>query len=138
MNARKSEIDSLNNVYTQNFLKKGRKKAFKSYTFKNKLTPTQAFAYALTAIKQLDFNYTENNGTVLPGLLSSPNFYGYGKGIGGPTFRFFLGSQADIRRYAIENSWISFFGYMTEASSQMTTRNLTGNIQIQPINDFRN
>ena len=47
------------------------------------MTPTQAFAYALTAIKQLDFNYTENNGTVLPGLLSSPNFYGYGKGIGG-------------------------------------------------------
>ena len=26
---------------------------------------------------------------------------------------------------------------MTEAYSQMTTRNLTGNIQIQPINDFR-
>ncbi len=137
MNARKSEIDSLNNVYTQNFLKKGRKKAFKSYTFKNKLTPTQAFAYALTAIKQLDFNYTENNGTVLPGLLSSPNFYGYGKGIGGPTFGFLLGSQADIRRYAIENSWISSSEYMTEAYSQMTTRNLTGNIQIQPINDFR-
>ena len=42
----------------------------------------QAFAYALTSIKQIDFNYTENNGTVLPGLLSSPNFYGYGQGLG--------------------------------------------------------
>ena len=46
--------------------------------------------------------------------------------------------KADIRRYAIENSWISSSSeYMTEAYSQMTTRNLTGNIQIQPINDFR-
>jgi hypothetical protein len=60
------------------------------------LTPTQAFAYALTAIKQLDFNYTENNGTVLPGLLSSPNFYGYGKGIGGPTFGFLPGFFVQI------------------------------------------
>ncbi len=96
---------------TQNFLKKGRKKAFKSYTFK-KLTPTQAFAYALTAIKQLDFNYTENNGTVLPGLLSSPEFlWIWKKELAGPTFGFFLlGSQVDIRRYAIIKQLDFFFG----------------------------
>ena len=136
MNARRAEIDSLNNVYSQAFTKK-KKNFFKSYKFKNKLTPVQALAYALTSIKQADFNFTETNGTILPGLLSSPNFYGYGQGIGGPTFGFLLGSQADIRRYAIENKWISNSNYMTEAYSQMTNQNFTGSVQIQPINDLR-
>ena len=136
MNARRNEIDSLNNIYAQAFSKK-KKNFFRSYTFKNRLTPVQAIAYALTAVKQVDFNYTENNGTVLPGLLSSPNFYGYGQGIGGPTLGFLFGSQADIRRYAIENRWISSSNLMTDAYSQMTNKNLTGNIQIQPINDLR-
>ena len=115
MSKRKAEIDSLNNAYTQLYAKKGTKKDFKSYTFKNRLKPLQAFAYALTSIKQIDFNYTENNGTVLPGLLSSPNFYGYGQGLGGPTLGVLLGSQADIRRYAIANSWISSPTLMTGA-----------------------
>ena len=136
MNARKAEIDSLNNVYSQAFTKK-KKNSFKSYKFKNKLTPLQAIAYALTSIKQADFNYTETNGTILPGLLSSPNFYGYGQGIGGPTLGFLLGSQADIRRQAIENRWISDSNNMTEAYSQLTNQNFTGNVQIQPINDLR-
>jgi len=136
MNARKAEIDSLNNVYTQAFTKK-KKNFFRTYHFKNRLSPTQAFAYALTAVKQVDFNYTENSGIVLPGILSSPNFYGYGQGIGGPTIGFLFGSQADIRRYAIENNWISISENMTEAYSQMTNQNLTGNIQIQPINELR-
>ena len=137
MSKRKAEIDSLNNAYTQLYAKKGTKKDFKSYTFKNRLKPLQAFAYALTSIKQIDFNYTENNGTVLPGLLSSPNFYGYGQGLGGPTLGFLLGSQADIRRYAIENSWISSSTLMTDAYSQLTNQTFNGNIQIQPANDLR-
>ena len=137
MSKRKAEIDSLNNAYTQLYAKKGTKKDFKSYTFKNRLKPLQAIAYALTSIKQFDFNYTENNGTVLPGILSSPNFYGYGQGIGGPTLGFLLGSQADIRRYAIENSWISNSTLMTDAYSQLTNQTFNGNIQIQPVNDLR-
>ena len=137
LNARKAEIDSLNNVYTQMFAKKGKKKAFKSYHFKNKLTPLQAFSYALTSIKQADVNYTETNGIVLPGLLSSPNFYGYGVGIGGPTIGFLLGSQSDIRRYAIENNWISSSKLMGDAYTQMTNKDFKGNVSIQPINDLR-
>lgn len=137
MSKRKAEIDSLNNVYTQAYAKKGGKRNFGGYTFKNKLKPIQAVAYALMSIKQFDFNYTENNGTVLPGLLSSPNFYGYGRGFGGPTIGFLLGSQSDIRRYAIENSWISNSTLMTDAYSQLTNQTFNGNLQIQPINDFR-
>ncbi|AZB23005.1 cell surface protein SprA [Kaistella haifensis] len=137
MQKRKKEIDSLNNAYNQLWQKKNSKKTFKSYQFKNKLNPLQSIAYALTSIKQLDVSYNENNGTVLPGLLSAPNWYGYGQTLGGPTYGFLLGSQADIRRTVIENGWLSNSPYMNDAYTQMKNQNLLANVQIMPINDFR-
>ena len=137
MDKRRQEIDSLNNVYTQLWNKKNSKKKFKNYKFKNKLKPLEGVAYALTSFKQLDVQFNENNGIVLPGLLSAPNFYGYGQTLGGPTFGFLLGSQADIRRTVIERGWISNSAYMTDAYTQMKNQNLTANLQIVPINDFR-
>ena len=137
MQKRKQEIDSLNNVYNISWQKKGKKKSFKSYKFKNKLNPFQGIAYALTSIKQIDISYNENNGTVLPGLLSAPNWYGYGQTLGGPTYGFLLGSQADIRRTVIENGWISSSNYMNDPYSQLKTQNLLANVQIAPVNDLR-
>lgn len=143
MSKRRAEIDSLNNVYNEEALKRQKKNkffvlnAYKGYKFKNKLTPLQSIAYALTSIKQLDINYNENNGTVLPGILSSPNFYGYGQGIGGPTFGFLLGSQADIRRVAIENAWLSRSELMNDPYSQLNVKTLDMNLQLAPMNDLR-
>ena len=132
---RKQEIDSLNTAYTKDWEKK--KFNFKSYKFKNKLTPIQSLASVFLAIKQIDFNYNENNGTVLPGLLSAPNWYGYGQTAGGPSYGFLLGSQADIRRLAIENGWITGSTLMSDPYSQMTNRSFTANMQVVPINDLR-
>ncbi|WP_228414508.1 cell surface protein SprA [Chryseobacterium sp. SNU WT5] len=137
MQKRKQEIDSLNNVYNMAWQKKDKKNTFKSYKFKNKLSPMQSIAYALTSIKQLDFSYNETNGIVLPGLLSAPNWYGYGQTLGGPTYGFLLGSQADIRRTVIENGWISNSNYMNDPYSQMKNQNFLANVQIMPVNDFR-
>lgn len=143
MNARRMEIDSLNKIYEESAINLEKKNKFfvlnkyKGHKFKNKLTPLQSIAYALTSVKQLNINYNENNGTVLPGLLSSPNFYGYGQGMGGPTLGFLLGSQADIRRYAIESGWISKSDLMTDAYAQTNSKTLDINFQLMPINDFR-
>lgn len=137
MQKRKQEIDSLNNAFNLEWQKKNGKKGFRNYKFKNKLTPLQSIAYALTSIKQADISYNENNGTVLPGLLSAPNWYGYGQTLGGPTFGFLLGSQADIRRTLIERGWISSSTYMTDFYTQMKNQNFLANVQIMPVNDFR-
>ncbi|UOE42473.1 cell surface protein SprA [Chryseobacterium suipulveris] len=134
---RKQEIDSLNNVITQEWQKKNGKRGFRTHKFKNKLTPLQSIAYALTSVKQLDISYNENNGTVLPGLLSAPNFFGYGQTLGGPTAGFLLGSQADYRRTVIERGWISDSHYMNDPYTQMKNRNFLANVQIMPVNDFR-
>ncbi|MBK1894133.1 T9SS outer membrane translocon Sov/SprA [Chryseobacterium paridis] len=135
LSKRKQEIDSLNNVYTQQWEKKRYK--FKNYKFKNRLTVLQSAAFLLTSLKQLDVNYSENNGTVLPGLLSAPNWYGYGQTLGGPTIGFLLGSQADIRRTVIENGWVSGSDYMTDPYVRMSTRELRANLQVVPMNDLR-
>ncbi len=132
---RKQEMDSLNNAYTQAWDKKRYK--FKSYKFKNKLSILQNAAFVLTSFKQLDVNYSENNGTVLPGLLATPNGYGYGQTLGGPTLGFLLGSQADIRRTVIENGWVSDSDYMNDPYVKMSTRELRANLQMMPVNDFR-
>ncbi|MBB4808254.1 cell surface protein SprA [Chryseobacterium defluvii] len=132
---RKQEIDSLNNVYTQAWEKNRYK--YKKYKFKNKLTPIQSLAFLLTSFKQLDINYSENNGTVLPGLLSAPNWYGYGQTLGGPTTGFLLGSQADIRRTVIERGWVSPADLMIDPYVRMSTKELRANLQVVPINDFR-
>ncbi len=137
MNKRKSEIDSLNNIYTQESLKKNSRFKFKSYKFKNKLNPVQSFAYALTSFKQLSVNYNETNGTILPGVLNSPNFYGYGQGSGGPTYGFLFGSQADIRRIAVENGWISNSELLNDSYVQTSTQTLDANLQWMPINELR-
>ena len=134
---RKRELDSLNNVYTQQQQNPKKNFKFKNHKFKNKLSPIQAMMYALTSIKQVDFNYNENNATALPGVLSSPNFWGYGQNIGGPTYGFLLGSQADIRRIAVERNWLSSSPYMTDAYTQLKNQEIRGNILIQPANDLR-
>lgn len=137
------EIDSLNNINNEEALKIAKKNKFfilnkyKGHKFKNRLTPLQSIAYALTSIKQLEINYNENNGTVLPGILSSPNFYGYGQGIGGPTYGFLLGSQADIRRVAIENSWLTTSELLNDPFSQLNSKTFDANLQIMPLNDLR-
>ncbi|WP_018675287.1 cell surface protein SprA [Riemerella columbina] len=136
---RNKELDSLNQVYEKAFAdKKSRRKfKFKSYKFKHKLSAGQQIMSALTSIKQVNFNFTENNGTVLPGILSEPNFFGMGKGFGGPTTGFLLGSQADIRRIAVENNWISKSEYLNQPYTQMNSQNITGNITLEPFKDWR-
>lgn len=132
---RRMETDSLTTAYTQAWEKK--RYAYKKYTYKNKLSFGQSAAFFLTSFRQLDFSYTENSGTVLPGLLSAPNWYGIGQTNGGPTAGFLFGSQADIRRTVLENNWVSDSDYMIDPYIQMTTRELRANLQVIPITDFR-
>jgi len=136
MQLRRAEIEAMEKTNAETATRKNSENRIT--TLKNKLTPLQAVLYGITSsLKQVDFNYNETNGTSLPGILSSPNFYGYGQGIGGPTYGFLLGSQADIRRVMIERGWVTGSDLMTESYVQMQTKAITGSIQIQPMNDLK-
>ncbi|WP_411811999.1 cell surface protein SprA [Chryseobacterium scophthalmum] len=131
---RKQEQDSLNNAVNQAWEKN--RYAYKRYKFKNKLSILQSAAFVLTSMKQLNVTYTENNGSVLPGLLSAPNGYGYGQTLGGPSLGFLFGSQADIRRLSMERGWVSDSPYMIDPYMKMSTREFRADLQVSPVNDF--
>lgn len=131
---RKQEQDSLNNAVNQAWEKN--RYAYKKYKFKNKLSILQSAAFVLTSMKQLNVTYTENNGSVLPGLLSAPNGYGYGQTLGGPSLGFLFGSQADIRRLSMERGWVSDSPFMIDPYMKMSTREFRADLQVAPVNDF--
>nr|WP_262908779.1 cell surface protein SprA [Chryseobacterium turcicum] len=131
---RKQEQDSLNTAVNQAWEKN--RYAYKKYKFKNKLSILQSAAFVLTSMKQLNVTYTENNGTVLPGLLSAPNGYGYGQTLGGPSLGFLFGSQADIRRTVMERGWVSDSPFMIDPYMKMSTREFRSDLQVSPMNDF--
>jgi len=68
----------------------------------------QTFYNVLTAVKKARINYSENNGTFLPGYVPQIGFLGRDNYSGGlaPTFGFVFGSQIDIRQRAVENGWL--------------------------------
>ncbi|MFA5299150.1 MAG: cell surface protein SprA, partial [Lutibacter sp.] len=68
----------------------------------------QSFYNVLTAVKKARINYTENNGTYLPGYVPEIGFLGRDNYSGSlaPTFGFVFGSQVDIRQRAVENGWL--------------------------------
>ncbi len=92
-----------------------------------------ALINTLTCIKNVNINYTENRGTVLPGFLPSVGFFGTSK----PTLGFIFGSQADVRYEAAKNGWLTNYQDFNQSYTQVINRtlNLTANVDLFP--DFK-
>ncbi|MBV7441068.1 cell surface protein SprA [Weeksellaceae bacterium TAE3-ERU29] len=132
---RQAELDSIQNVYqdlakAKNGLQQIRKRKIK---VRNKLSFSDYLVLAVQSIKRGQFNYNKTSGIILPGLLAEPNFVGIGQNNLGPNAAFIFGSQADIRRTAVENGWITRSDYLTEPYASNITENLMANIQVEPI-----
>jgi len=87
----------------------------------------------LTSIKRIQFNYSENNGTYLPGYLPTPGFIGTLK----PTFGYTFGSQRDIRYLAAKNGWLTSFTGFNQQYTERQTKNLDYSVNIEPVRDLK-
>jgi cell surface protein SprA len=135
---RQRESDSLTRAYEANSQLK-RPKAFKWYTLKNHYKPTDYLWMILSSIKRGQFQYAQNRGMMLPGFLSEPNFFGVGSYNGStqaPTIGFLFGSQFDIRNKAITEGWVSPDPMMLNPFMRTKNEQMTGNIQLEPINQL--
>ncbi|OYQ38185.1 cell surface protein SprA [Flavobacterium cyanobacteriorum] len=75
----------------------------------------------LTSVKNIQIDYTENNGTSLPGFTQTPGFFGTTK----PTLGFVLGSQdADVRYEAARNGYLTNYPEFNQNFTQVTTSTL--------------
>ncbi len=86
----------------------------------------------VTMVKRLNVNYSENNGTVLPGYTQSVGFIGTAR----PTIGFVFGSQSDVRFEAARNGWLTTFPEFNEQFVQRTNKQLNITATAQPTRDI--
>ncbi len=86
----------------------------------------------LTMVKRLNVNYSENNGTVLPGYTQSIGFLGTTR----PSLGFVFGSQADVRFEAARNGWLTAFPEFNEQFIRLTNKQLNITATAQPVQDL--
>jgi cell surface protein SprA len=87
----------------------------------------------LTSVKNIQVNYTQNQGTVLPGYLPSLGFFGSSN----PSLGFIFGSQADVRYESAKRGWLTAYPDFNQSYTQVITKtlNMTANIDLFP--DFK-
>jgi cell surface protein SprA len=114
--------------------KPGQKVAAKA---KNTSTERNVFVSGLigvvTSLKNIQVNYTENSGTVLPGYLPGLGFFGSSK----PTLGFVFGSQADVRYEAAKNGWLTTFPEFNQNFTQVKNKQLNFTAQLEPFPDLK-
>ena len=84
----------------------------------------------LTSLKNIQMNYTQNSGTVLPGYTPGIGFFGTSK----PTLGFVLGSQDDIRYEAAKQGWLTNYPNFNQNFTQInnTIFKATANMDLLP------
>ena len=87
----------------------------------------------ITMVKRIQINYSENNGSFLPGFLQTPGFIGSFT----PSFGYVFGSQKDIRYLAARNGWLTVFPEFNQQYTSTTNTNLSFNANLVPINDLK-
>ena len=87
----------------------------------------------LTSVKNIQFNYTENSGTVLPGYTPGIGFFGSSK----PTLGFIFGSQQDVRYEAAKKGWLTLYDNFNQNFTQVTNKTLKASANIDLFPDFK-
>jgi cell surface protein SprA len=84
----------------------------------------------VTGVKNIQMNYTQNSGTVLPGYTPGIGFFGSSK----PTLGFIFGSQDDIRYEAAKRGWLTNYPDFNQNFTQVknTVFKATANIDVLP------
>lgn len=86
-----------------------------------------------TSVKKIQGNYSETNGTYVPGYTNDVGFIGTLK----PSFGFTFGSQADIRHEAAKKGWLTLYDQFNERYTQNNNKQLNFTANVEPLNDLK-
>jgi cell surface protein SprA len=86
----------------------------------------------LTSVKNIQVNYSENSGTMLPGYMPGLGFFGSSK----PTLGFVFGSQADVRYEAAKMGYLTDFPEFNQAFTQVNNKTLNFAASVSLIPDL--
>ena len=119
------------------FSKNSDSKSVRGFTSNNSTKKTNPILKSLinlvTTVKRVQINYSENNGSFLPGYLETPGFIGSFT----PSFGYVFGSQKDIRYLAARNGWLTVFPEFNQQFSSTNNTNLNFSANLVPINDLK-
>ncbi|MDD5151354.1 MAG: cell surface protein SprA, partial [Flavobacterium sp.] len=87
----------------------------------------------LTSVKNIQANYTQNSGTVLPGYTPGVGFLGTSK----PTLGFVFGSQEDIRFEAAKNGWLTNYQEFNQNFTQVSNKTFKATANVDLFPDFK-
>ena len=119
------------------FSKNSDSKSVRGFSSNNSTKKTNPILKSLinlvTTVKRVQINYSENNGSFLPGYLETPGFIGSFT----PSFGYVFGSQKDIRYLAARNGWLTVFPEFNQQFSSTNNTNLNFSANLVPINDLK-
>ncbi|MBD2700937.1 cell surface protein SprA [Spirosoma sp. BT702] len=95
------------------------------------------FTRALLTVRGINFSYTLQESTILPGFLPTPRFFGVDEN-NAPGLGFVLGSQdGNIVTRAAQKGWLSPSTVQNTAFQQNITKKFSANTTLEPFKDFR-
>ncbi len=87
-----------------------------------------------TSIKNVQINYNETNGTMLPGYLPSIGFLGSSR----PSMGFVLGMQDDNVRFdAARKGWLTNYPEFNQNYTEITNKQITATANLEPFPDLK-
>lgn len=103
---------------------------------------SEGFLRILMGFRNFSINYSESNGTRLPGFRKSPEALGMNwdfdmDDFGAPGLGFVFGSQSDIRGNAVMNNWITNDPMLNQAYVSNHTNNISARSQFEPLPNMR-
>ena len=92
----------------------------------------------LMMLRNVSVNYTQGNGTLLPGYMYSPNMLGLNFATkGSPGFLFVFGGQPDIQKIASERHWLTTDSLMNSSFQKRKNETFNYRVTVEPFKDFR-
>jgi len=91
------------------------------------------FIDIVTMVKRIQFGYTENNGTFLPGYLPTPGFIGTLR----PTVGYTFGGQRDIRDLTASNGWLTTFPNFNQQYTEVKNTTVDYSVNLEPMRDLK-
>lgn len=108
----------------------------KSQIFENK--NVKKVLRGLMAFRNVNFNYSINEGTMLPGYMPGVFMFGMDEDFAGPGWDFLLGSQSlRIQERAVREGWMAPSSFLTQPFMQSQQVNMDLRALIEPLPDFR-
>lgn len=86
----------------------------------------------LTSVKNIQVNYSESGGTLLPGYLPGLGFFGTSR----PTLGFVFGDQSDIRYEAAKRGYLTSYPEFNQSFTQIKSKKLDYTARVEFIPDL--